>query len=604
MNTVWFTDTGLESRAQLVNSFLSPLSGIEIDSESVQVSYGTYTQYDPVTFVGTTGSSIAYYNSSESIALPISNGVILSSGSTTPPLYNSMSSYTTNLTYSNGLIETDTDLGNVAQAAFSGSGTIYDASWVEFDFTVTDPYNTHGISFNILFGSEEYPEYSNSSYVDIAGVFLNGVNVALFNGNATNPLSVIQSNIDLGYFINNSASILPIEYDGVSNLLSVYAPLQPGTNTIKIGVADTGDSSYDSSLIVANMRATQLGGGGLGNITYGDDGNDDMVGTANNEIFDLGAGDDTIDPGAGDDIVLTGAGDDLIYGGNGDNQIDGGEGIDTVIYEILSQAEAYVKVMDNDTIHVGENSDTLLNIETIQFSDGSYNTQQLLVEDDVAKIYVAYFGRAADPLGMQYWVSDISYYLNHSYNYYDSIKNVIDSFAKSAEAEVIYPGMNTGDLTEAGLSAFITSVYNNLFDRAPDAPGLAYWLPEAATLQEEGKAVGNIIKTIIDGALDTQVSLDRTMIQNKAQVSWDYAKQYELHALAWNQETMSDQAKALIDAITSDGATVNAAYAQILGIVEGTPLLESLSKRQRHERFDSKSLISWRVHFSLPLLLR
>lgn len=568
MNTVWFTDTGLESRAQLVNSFLSPLSGIEIDSESVQVSYGTYTHS-----VDTTGSSIAYYNSSESLALPISNGVILSSGSTTPPLYNSVSSYTTNLTYSNGLIETDTDLANVAQAAFSGSGTIYDASWVEFDFTVTDPYNTHGISFNVLFGSEEYPEYSNSSYVDIAGVFLNGINVALFNGSATNPLSVIQSNIDLGYFIDNTSSILPIEYDGVSNLLSVYAPLQPGTNTIKIGVADTGDNYYDSSLIVANMKATQFGGNGLGNIIYGSETDDDLDGTDNNEIFDLGDGDDTINPGEGDDIVLAGLGNDLIYGGNGDNQIDGGEGIDTVIYELLSRAEAYVKVMDNDTIHVGENSDTLLNIETIQFSDGSYNTQQLLVEDDVAKIYVAYFGRAADPLGMQYWVGDISYYLNHSYNYYDSIKNVIDSFAKSAEAEVIYPGMNTGDLTEAGLSAFITSVYNNLFDRAPDAPGLAYWLPEAAALQEQGKAVGNIIKTIIDGALDTQTSLDRTMIQNKAQVSWDYAKQFELHNLAWNQQTMSDQAEALIDGITTDNATVNAAYAQILGIVEGTPLL-------------------------------
>ncbi len=550
-----FTDNTESGRAQLAQALLAANSGLAIDPSSIQLSYGSYNDE----------TSIAYYDGSLT-PLGIDAGILLTSGDGTPPETNTSSSYGVGLSMVSGNDE-DPDFTQIAQAAFSGSGTSHDTNWIMFDFTVTDPYNTKGITFDLVFGSDEYPEYSDSSFVDIAGVFLNGQNVALFNASATNPLSVTQANIDLGYFRNNASGVLPVEYDGVSNKLTIYAPLQPGVNTLKIGVADTGDHVYDSGLYVANLKGTLFGGGGLSNVVYGTDGDDNIVGTENSETFDLGPGNDTNNPGAGDDVVLGGSGNDTVNGGSGHNQIDGGEGNDTVVYTYAIEL-AYVKIMDNGTIKVGNvHTDTLLNMESLVFSNGTHDAHQLIIEDHVAKIYVAYFGRAADAAGLDWWVSDVNHYLGLGQSMNDSLKNVIDSFAHSAEAEALYPGMNSGDLDEAGLTNFITSVYQNLFDRDPDQAGLEWWLNDATALQEAGVAVGTIIKTIIDGALDTLTSLDRTLIQNKAQVAWNYANQYDLHDGAWDT-SLGDEAKAFIDTITTDHSTVNNAYIQILGIFE------------------------------------
>lgn len=57
--------------------------------------------------------------------------------------------------------------------------TSLDATTLTVNFTVTDPGIT-GISFNIVFGSDEYPEWVNQ-YVDIGAILVNGVNVAYFN---------------------------------------------------------------------------------------------------------------------------------------------------------------------------------------------------------------------------------------------------------------------------------------------------------------------------------------------------------------------------------------------------------------------------------------
>lgn len=559
----YFTNNTLEGRTQLANTLLSSTNGLLIDANSIALSYGTFSAYDYMTQSYSNGSSISYYDGSIT-SLGIGSGLLLSSGDAKPTSTNSSSSYGKSLTMASGS-DSDTDFTNVAKAAFSGSGTSHDSTWMEFDFTVADPYNTKGITFDLVFGSDEYPEYSNSSYVDIAGVFLNGTNIALFNSSATNPLSVTQSNVNLGYFNNNALGAYPVEYDGISNKLTIYAPLQPGTNTLKIGVADTGDHVYDSGLYISNLKATQFGGSGLSSVRYGTESNDNYTGTENGETFDLGAGDDTIDPGYGDDVVLAGFGNDIIYGGKGENQFDGGAGEDSVMYN-YDRELAYVKVMDNGTIHVGANSDTLLDVETISFADGTYDTNQLFIEDNIAKVYVAYFGRAADPQGMQYWLGDINSYLSDGATMNQALKNIIDSFAHSTEAESMYPGMNSGALSDQGLSAFIESVYQNLFDRVPDEAGAAYWLNDAKIMQNSGVAVGTLIKTIIDGALDTVLSLDRTLIQNKAQVAWDYAKQYQLHNTSWDA-SMSEAAKTLIDSITTDHQTVNNAYIEILGVV-------------------------------------
>lgn len=160
-------------------------------------------------------------------------------------------------------------LTQAAQAAFGFAGETNDAAIIEFTITVTDPA-IDGLRLGLVFGSDEYPEYADSSFVDIGAVFVNGVNVALFNDDPTTPLSVTQRNIDAGNFVDNNqpwpefgpagTEHYAVEWDGFSRQLSVRAPLQQGENTILIGVADTGDFILDSALFVNDLSLFSGGG--------------------------------------------------------------------------------------------------------------------------------------------------------------------------------------------------------------------------------------------------------------------------------------------------------------------------------------------------------
>ncbi|MBO9471916.1 choice-of-anchor L domain-containing protein [Shimia sp. R10_1] len=189
----------------------------------------------------------------------------------------------------------DSDLDAVATSAFGGAGATQDASVLEFNLNVMDP-NTDGISFDLVFGSEEFPEYSSSSFVDVAAVFVNGQNVALFNDDPTTPLSVIDKNLINENFIDNTGGAFPIEWDGFSQVLTVRAALDAGENTIKIGVADTGDGVLDSGLFVTNIEL--LGGGATGGgvliVNDGSDGDDDIEAGLSAEEINLFGGQDKV----------------------------------------------------------------------------------------------------------------------------------------------------------------------------------------------------------------------------------------------------------------------------------------------------------------------
>ena len=187
------------------------------------------------------------------VGLGIGAGLLLTSG-TTPGDANTVgwfgqdnTQYDVNgnpINYENGNAAIDQVVNTVFQTQS------YDATMLYFNFTVTDP-KALSISFDVVFGSEEYPEWVDL-FVDCAVIIVNGVNYAYFNHDPNSPLSVIGSNLNNGYFQDNAGNLLPIEYDGVSNVLKIVAPINPGgTNSIAIGIADTGDHILDSGIFIA-----------------------------------------------------------------------------------------------------------------------------------------------------------------------------------------------------------------------------------------------------------------------------------------------------------------------------------------------------------------
>lgn len=185
-------------------------------------------------------------------AVGFESGIMLGSGQVTDAVGPNLSDATTTAFGTSG----DPDLDLLVPGF-----TTQDASVLDFDFEC--PANTEGvISFRYVFSSEEYNEYTNSTYNDAFGFFLNGTNIALLDDGVTpvsintvnggNPFGTNASNPHL--FVNNDLSdgggSINIEPDGLTVVMVAEGSIMPGVNHMKIAIADAGDSSYDSWVFI------------------------------------------------------------------------------------------------------------------------------------------------------------------------------------------------------------------------------------------------------------------------------------------------------------------------------------------------------------------
>jgi len=355
----------------LTNAILAPSSGIVVTSGTVLLN-------------ASAPDAVNFYDGTLA-PLGIGAGLLLTSG-TTPGTANTVGWFGQDNSGNSGFFNGDANIDAVVNTVFQTQS--YDATTLSFDFTVTDPAAV-SVSFDLVFGSDEFPEWVDQ-FVDSAIVMVNGVNYALFNHDPNHPLSVVSSNLAAGYFQDNAGNVLPIEYDGVSHVLKIVAPIIPGaTNHITIGIADTGDHIYDSGIFLANLSAGTIPGSGVVVTppSSGTDNSDNLTGSSKDEYFDLKGGDDTCYSGAGDDIVVAGAGNDAVFGGSGadqikgdagDDNLDGGTDADTAVfsgasssYSITAVANGFA-VTDSNVGPTSEGTDTLTSVEFVQFSDGLF----------------------------------------------------------------------------------------------------------------------------------------------------------------------------------------------------------------------------------------
>ncbi len=177
--------------------------------------------------------------------LGIESGVVLSSGNIV------------GAAGPNDADNTSTSFGTAGDADLNGlipGFNTRDASILEFDFEVTGG----SISFQYVFASEEYNEYVNSSYNDVFGFFLDGVNIALLPGTST-PVSInnVNNGLNSTHYRDNDPSDLGIptpfgtEADGFTAVLQASGTISVGTHHIKLAIADAGDTSLNSWVFLA-----------------------------------------------------------------------------------------------------------------------------------------------------------------------------------------------------------------------------------------------------------------------------------------------------------------------------------------------------------------
>jgi len=151
-------------------------------------------------------------------------------------------------------------------------------------------------------------------------------------------------------------------------------------------------------------------------------------------------------------------------------------------------------------------------------------------DSTINSYYLAFYGRPADPSGLKFWSQALV--ANNG-----DTSAIIQAFATSDEAQVRF-GSDT-------LAARVTEIYQQLFNRAPDAAGLAYWTDAV----EQGKAsLADVAVAILKGAQSSDLDLS-TMRQKAADA---FTTAVENGSTEYSGYASIEAARVLVRAVTVD----------------------------------------------------
>ena len=189
--------------------------------------------------------------------------------------------------------------------------------------------------------------------------------------------------------------------------------------------------------------------------------------SARKSLVTLNGANVKVDANATLGVVAT-EGRDVFVNTAGNDSFNGLGGIDTVVFD-RARSAVTITIGTSSTVTVtgsGAGTDTLINIERLQFSDGVIALDIQGIAGQAYRLYQAAFGRVPDKPG-----------LSHNTKLMDSgltLKNLSDAFTTSAEFAKLYGA-------DASNTTFVAALYKNVLGRAPDPVGEAFWTSSLTT---------------------------------------------------------------------------------------------------------------------------
>lgn len=152
-------------------------------------------------------------------------------------------------------------------------------------------------------------------------------------------------------------------------------------------------------------------------------------------------------------------------------------------------------------------------------------------DNAIQQLYVAYFNRPADASGITFWANAMANGVTTA--------QISAAFAASAEYQTEY--------SQTTYTGVVTQVYSNLFGRAPDSTGLAFWVK---ALNDKTLTIDNVVDFIARGAQGT----DEAAIAAKVKVATAFTNALDTDAekAGYAGEAANDAAKALLSGIKTD----------------------------------------------------
>ena len=165
------------------------------------------------------------------------------------------------------------------------------------------------------------------------------------------------------------------------------------------------------------------------------------------------------------------------------------------------------------------------------------------------ELYVAYYGRPADPDGLDFWTGQ--------FTRTDDVSRALASFGASAEYRAIVTAANNDR------DVLINQLYQYMFNRDADAEGLMFYRGQL----ERGEAtLASIALDIANGA--RAGSDDRAILDNKIEVANAFTDRVEREDAPYTRANIRS-ARELLEAVDETEASVTSAQASIRALVDG-----------------------------------
>jgi len=213
---------------------------------------------------------------------------------------------------------------------------------------------------------------------------------------------------------------------------------------------------------------------------------------------------------------------------------------------------------------------------SLMFTSVNAAEVNVTVEAKITGLYVAFFNRAADQKGLDYWVAKTDEVAQQGGDVSSVFKIIAGGFATHPTFKSTYDHLEN--------KAFVEAIYKNALGRDGDAKGIAYW----TDLVERAMSRPDMVAAFVELAMVTDLTAEKykdlsdedrvaaqlrqDLITNKATVAVAFTKQLEeLSNVENNDAPESDPAYIasimIISGVTEDKTTVLNATAFLRGII-------------------------------------
>ena len=150
--------------------------------------------------------------------------------------------------------------------------------------------------------------------------------------------------------------------------------------------------------------------------------------------------------------------------------------------------------------------------------------------DFITELYLGYYDRAPDNTGLQFWLSAYNAAILAGANPTTELITLANAFANSSESTAIYPYLTNPN--PANAASFVTQVYANVLNRAPDTAGLNFWVNQLTTGQT---TTGAFIVTV-EASVNMQTgTADAITLAAKITVAEDYVARIAAAGVPFSQ---------------------------------------------------------------------